>query len=81
MGKLTKKEKSEILKLSKKFIQIHQELFTVEESLKNMSKKSECLLGDLEKCRMEEESFIKSLSNKYGEGILDPFSLSWEKNI
>lgn len=81
MSKLTKREKSEILKLSKKFIEIHKELFSVEESLKNMSKKSESLLCDLEKCRKEEEIFIKSLSSKYGDGVLDPFSLSWEKNM
>jgi hypothetical protein len=81
MGKLSRKEKSEILKLSERFIGIHQELFGVEEALKNMSKRSESLLMDLEKCREDERRFINDLSNKYGDGVLDPFSLSWEKKV
>ena len=73
MKDLTDQEKERLLRLSKKFINVHQEIFKIEESIKIMNERSFKLISDLEKCRESEKSFIKDLTQKYGNGSLDPF--------
>lgn len=79
MKDLTDQEKERLLRLSKKFIKVHQEIFKIEESIKIMNERSLKLIGDLEKCRESEKSFIKDLAQKYGNGSLDPLTLTWKK--
>jgi uncharacterized FlgJ-related protein len=79
MKDLTDQEKERLLRLSKKFIKVHQEIFKIEESIKIMDDRSFKLISDLEKCRESEKSFIKDLTKKYGNGSLDPLTLTWKK--
>lgn len=79
MIKLTKNEKDEILKLSTRFVEIHQEILQVEKTIKKMQEKAESLIEDLEECRESEKIFTKKLHSKYGEGHLDPVNLEWKK--
>ena len=79
MKDLTDQEKERLLRLSKKFINVHQEIFKIEESIKVMNERSFKLISDLEKCRESEKSFIKDLTQKYGNGLLDPLTLTWKK--
>jgi len=44
-----------------------------------MNERSFKLISDLEKCRDSEKSFIKDLTQKYGNGSLDPLTLTWKK--
>ena len=81
MKDLTDQEKERLLRLSKKFIKVHQDIFKIEESIKVMQERSCKLIGDLEKCRYAEKDFIKDLSQKYGNGTLDPLTLTWKKEI
>jgi hypothetical protein len=77
MINLTEKEKSEILKISKNFVEIHQRIMKVEEKIKELESESASLIGELESCRDNEFRFVSELSDKYGEGNLDPFTLTW----
>ncbi len=81
MKDLTEQEKERLLRLSKKFIKVHQDIFKIEESIKAMQERSCKLIRDLEKCRDAEKDFIKDLSQKYGNGTLDPLTLTWKKEI
>jgi len=79
MIKLTKTEKEEILKLSTRFVEIHQDILQVERSIKKMQEKAENLIENLEECREREKIFTQKLHDKYGEGHLDPINLEWKK--
>jgi hypothetical protein len=79
MTELTKKEKEEVLNISQEFIRIHGEIMTVEETIKKMEIRSSELIQELEECRAREKSFSENLSEKYGEGKLDPMGLKWKK--
>lgn len=81
MIELTKKEKEKVLNISQEFIRIHGEIMTVEETIKKMGIRSSELIQELEECRRREKHFSDSLSEKYGEGHLDPMGLKWKKEI
>lgn len=76
---LTKKEKEDVLSISQDFIRIHGEIMTVEETIKKMEIRSSELIQELEECRRREKSFSLNLSEKYGQGELDPMGLKWKK--
>ncbi len=79
MKDLTDQEKERLLRLSKKFIKVHQDIFKIEDTMRLMNEKSIKLIGELEKCRSSEKDFIKDLTQKYGNGSLDPLTLTWKK--
>jgi hypothetical protein len=79
MKDLTDQEKERLLRLSKKFIKVHQDIFKIEETMRSMNEKSIKLINELEKCRNSEKDFIKDLTQKYGNGTLDPLTLTWKK--
>ena len=76
---LTKKEKDEVLNISQEFIRIHGEIMTVEEMIKKMEIRSSELIQELDECRGKEKYFSAKLSEKYGDGQLDPTGLKWKK--
>ncbi len=78
MINLNQKEKEKIMKISKNFVEIHQEIMQVEKAIKEMEIKSADLVSKLESCREEEFRLVSSLSDKYGDGSLNPFTLTWE---
>lgn len=79
MKDLTDGEKERLLRLSKKFIKVHQDIFKIEDTIKSMQERSYKLITELEKCRNSEKDFIKDLTQKYGDGSLDPLTLTWKK--
>lgn len=79
MKDLTDQEKERLLRLSKKFIKVHQDIFKIEDAIRTMQERSFRLIDDLEKCRNVEKDFIKDLTQKYGNGSLDPLTLTWKK--
>jgi hypothetical protein len=79
MENLTRDEKNVIMEISSEFIDIHREIVAVEETIKRMTDRSSELIQKLERCREKEREFVCSLSNKYGEGELDPMNLAWKK--
>ena len=66
------------MEISKNFVGIHQEIMQVEKAIKEMEEKSAELILKLESCREEEFRLVSSLSDKYGDGSLNPFTLTWE---
>ncbi len=78
MTNLTKEERDEILDISKNFVEIHQRIMKIEERIKDLESESSVLIGELESCRDREFRFVSELSDKYGEGTLDPLTLRWE---
>jgi hypothetical protein len=77
MRKLNKKEQSEILNLSRKFIEIHSKIVEVEKQIQSLENKSSELISELESCRKNEREFFRNMENKYGEGQIDPIEMSW----
>ena len=78
MKDLTDQEKERLLRLSKKFIKVHQDIFKIEDTMKIMQERSSNLIKELDKCRNVEKDFIKDLTKKYGNGTLDPLTLTWK---
>lgn len=78
MKKLNKKEQNEILNLSKRFIDIHSQIVKVEKEIQFLEVQSSNLISDLESCRETEKEFCKKMSEKYGNGELDPLSMTWK---
>jgi len=78
MINLTSQEREKIMSLSKDFVEIHQEIMKVEETIKEMESRASSLVSKLDSCRNEEFRFVSELSDKYGEGSLNPFTLTWE---
>jgi uncharacterized protein YwgA len=79
MINLTTEEKSEILNLSRDFVEIHQEIIVVEKEIKRLEELSSELIAKLEDCRERECNFTQSLSYRYGDGSLDAINLAWKK--
>jgi len=79
MSQLTNKEKETILKFSKNYINLHNQIVSVEEEIKKLEDKSSCLIQELEDCRLEETDFMELLSKKYGPGQINPMNLCWEE--
>jgi len=76
---LTKEERDYVLDLSKTYKTIHSEIGEIEKLMKDFSEKTEILLRKLEGKRSEELEFLDQLSEKYGRGQIDIFTLKWKK--
>ena len=81
MKQITNKEKETILKFSKNYIHIHNEIVRVEKEIKILESRSSDLINELESCRAEESEFMEKMSKKYGPGKIDPINLKWDKKI
>lgn len=57
------------MKLSSKYITVHNEIIKVEKSIKQLEEKSADLIKELEECRNDEKKFMEIMAEKYG-----PFS-------
>jgi hypothetical protein len=76
---LENSEKEYIRELSNDYRRLHSKIGEVEEMMKDFSKKAQDLLEELESKRDEENEFLSALSEKYGPGYIDVFTLSWKK--
>jgi hypothetical protein len=81
MIQLSSEERAQILKFSTEFVNIHQSILSVEETIANLERESLDLISKLERCREIEGDFVAQLENKYGVGTLDPINLTWKKEI
>lgn len=77
MANLTNKEREKIINLSENFVGIHQKIIKIEVRIKDLESEAASLIKELESCREVESLFVSILSDKYGEGSLDPLTLSW----
>jgi hypothetical protein len=76
---LTKEEKNYVLDLSRTYKEMHSEIGEIEKKMRDFSEKAEILIKDLEEKRSEELNFLDQLSEKYGKGQIDIFTLKWKK--
>jgi len=76
---LTKKEKDTANLLKIKFSEVRSDIEDVQGQMEYLNTKAGSLIKDLENLREQESNFIDSLSEKYGEGNLDPFKLIYIK--
>lgn len=78
MIKLSKEEMDYVISLSMEYKKIHSDIKDIENLMKEFSEKAKVLINDLESKRNEEKKFLLGLEDKYGEGHIDVFSLSWK---
>ena len=78
MRKLNKKEQSEILNLSRKFIDVHSKIVEVEKEILSLENQSSNLISELEHCRDLEKEFCRKMTERHGIGELDPLSMTWK---
>jgi hypothetical protein len=76
---LTKDERDYVLDLSRTYKKLHSEIGEIEKMMRDFSEKTEILIKDLEGKRSDELNFLDQLSEKYGKGQIDIFSLKWKK--
>jgi hypothetical protein len=79
MIELTKEEKDYVLDLSKTYKKLHSDIGEIEKMMKDFSDKAQILLNDLKSKRAEELNFLETLTDKYGDGQIDIFTLKWKK--
>lgn len=76
---LTEKEIQTAKKLKQEFGQIKDQINLVEEQMKSLNQTAESLIKHLEDLRLQEKNFVQNLKKKYGEGNLNPITLTYEK--
>lgn len=76
--KITREEEKEAVKIKAEFIEVHGQISQIQEEMEVLNRKAEYLIQKLESIRGEESRFIRSLEEKYGEGTLDPFQMTYK---
>jgi len=76
---LTEKEIQTAKKLKQEFGQIKDQINLVEDQMKSLNQTAESLIKHLEDLRLQEKNFVQNLQKKYGEGNLNPITLTYEK--
>jgi hypothetical protein len=79
MKKINKADQAKILEISKKYLEIHQNISIVEKKMQNLQDLSSKLIRELEDCRNEEKNLMGDMEKTYGTGKLNPLSFCWEK--
>jgi len=79
MKKINKEDQAKILEISKKYLEIHQNISIVEKKMQNLQDLSSKLIRELEDCRNEEKNLMGDMEKTYGTGKLNPLSFCWEK--
>ena len=78
--KISTKEKQKAQDLKSEFSKVHDQISEIQDQMFQLNTKAENLIEQLEKLRGEERNFMESLRKKYGEGSLDPMSLTYTTN-
>lgn len=76
--KITKEEEKKAIRIKKEFSKVHDQISSIQEEMGLLNQKAEELIKKLESLRSEESKFVESLSEKYGDGILDPFKMTYK---
>jgi len=79
MKKINGVDQAKILKISKKYLEIHQNISIVEKKMQDLQNLSSKLISELEDCRNEENNLMGDMEKTYGTGKLNPLSFCWEK--
>jgi hypothetical protein len=79
MKKINRVDQSKILEISKKYLEIHQNISIVEKKMQDLQNLSSKLISELEDCRKEEKNLMGDMEKTYGTGKLNPLSFCWEK--
>ena len=78
--KITKKEESRANQIKVEFFEVHSQIGQIQKEMDLMNQKAESLIEKLGSLRKEEVKFMESLKEKYGEGTLVPFTLTYKIN-
>jgi chromosome segregation ATPase len=76
--KITKTEEKKAKEIKAGFFEVHSQISQIQNEMNNLNRKAEVLIKKLEILREEESSFVRSLGEKYGEGTLDPFNMTYK---
>lgn len=78
--KITLEEEKKANRIKSDFFEVHGQFSEIQNKISLLNQEAEDLIKKLSFLRNEEFEFIKSLGEKYGEGTLDPFSLTYKIN-
>ncbi len=81
MTKISNDDRKKILKISKKYLEIHQNIAIVEKKMEDLHNLSAKLLNELDECRSIERSLMCDMEKRYGSGKFNPFDFCWENKI
>ena len=76
--KISPKEEKRANQIKNEFSEVHTQISNIQEEMNLLNKKAEKLIHSLELIRKEELDFLNSLTEKYGEGSLDPFKMTYK---
>lgn len=79
MKKISKDNQTKILKISKKYLEIHQNISIIEKKMQDLQNLSSRLINELEDCRKEEKDLMNDMQKTYGVGKFNPLNFCWEK--
>ena len=76
--KITPEEEKRGNRIKGEFSEVHGQISQIQEKMDLLNSEAEKLIQRLESLREEESEFIGSLIEKYGEGTLDPFKMTYK---
>lgn len=76
--KITQEEEKIGNRIKGEFSEVHGQIYQIQEKMDLLNSEAERLIQRLESLREEESEFIGSLTEKYGEGTLDPFKMTYK---
>lgn len=79
MKKISQEDQKKILSISKRYLEIHQNIGIVEKKMKDLEEISSKLIEELQDCREDEDELMKKMQKKYGSGKFNPLNFCWEK--
>ena len=75
--KITPEEEKRANQIKVEFTEVHNQIAKIQEEMEDLNRKAESLILSLESIRKDESDFVKELEEKYGEGFLDPFNMTY----
>jgi DNA anti-recombination protein RmuC len=76
--KITLEEEQRANRIKVEFAEVHDQISKIQEEMESLNKKAESLILSLEAIRKEESEFVEKLTEKYGDGFLDPFNMTYK---
>lgn len=81
MIELTEEQKTKLLELKSNFSSVHHSIENVKTKMDELNQEAESLVKTLSALRIEEKKFLNDLESEFGKGKLDPFKMTYEKEI
>lgn len=76
--RLTKKEFNKAEMIKAEFSRVRDEISEIQEKMNHLNLEAGTLLRELESLREAEKEFVDDLGKKYGDGKLNPFTMTYE---